>query len=97
MINLKKFILNTLALGVSVAVVAQVQAGTEPYFQPLTQSSAVATPNHINELNSPWQTPAGHISEQLNQHGRNRSRHVSVGCSRPGCRNIGLYVGYDFF
>lgn len=59
MINLKKFILNTLALGVSVAVVAQVQAGTEPYFQPLTQSSAVATPNHINELNSPWQTPAG--------------------------------------
>lgn len=34
-------------------------AGTEPYFNPLTQSSAVASPNHLNELNSPWQAPAG--------------------------------------
>lgn len=34
-------------------------AGSEPYFNPLTQSSAVASPNHINELNSPWQMPAG--------------------------------------
>lgn len=34
-------------------------AGTEPYFNPLTQSSAVASPNHINELTRPWQTPAG--------------------------------------
>lgn len=59
MLNVKKFMLNALALGVSVVTVAQAQAGTEPYFQPLTQSSAVAIPNHINELNSPWQTPAG--------------------------------------
>ena len=34
-------------------------AGTEPFFTPLTQSSAVASPNHVNELNSPWQVPAG--------------------------------------
>ena len=34
-------------------------AGTEPFFNPLTQSSAVASPNHINELSSPWQAPVG--------------------------------------
>ena len=44
-----------LALAISSTVVA----GTEPFFTPLTQSSAVASPNHVNELNSPWQTPAG--------------------------------------
>jgi len=36
-----------------------VSAGTLPYFNPLTQSTAVASPNHINELMSPWQAPAG--------------------------------------
>lgn len=34
-------------------------AGTQPFFNPLTQSTAVGSPNHINELNSPWQVPAG--------------------------------------
>jgi hypothetical protein len=40
-------------------------AGTNPYFNPLTQSSAVAPPpdvgdeSHVNEVNTPWQTPAG--------------------------------------
>ena len=34
-------------------------AGTEPFFNPLTQSTAVASPNHLNELHSPWQVPAG--------------------------------------
>jgi len=35
-------------------------AGTDLFFNPLVQSSAVAMlPNHINELNNPWQTPAG--------------------------------------
>lgn len=46
----------------SVAVIAATQmavAGTEPYFTPLTQSTAVASPNHVNELNGPWTTPAG--------------------------------------
>lgn len=44
------------------AVVALSQAavgGTDVYFNPLTQSAAVASPNHINELNGPWVTPAG--------------------------------------
>lgn len=40
-------------------------AGTDTYFVPLQQSSAVATPNHINELNSPWQTPAGISQKNL--------------------------------
>lgn len=44
-----------LALAVSQAALA----GTDPYFSPLTQSSAVASPDHVNELNSPWQTPGG--------------------------------------
>lgn len=34
-------------------------AGTDVYFNPLTQSSAVASPNHINELTQPWVAPAG--------------------------------------
>ena len=35
-------------------------AATDVFFNPLTQSTAVAQiPNHINELNSPWQVPAG--------------------------------------
>ena len=34
-------------------------AGTDIWFNPLTQSAAVASPNHVNELNSPWQAPAG--------------------------------------
>ena len=49
-----------LGIGLAALVVAPVVlAGTDPYFNPLTQSSAVASPNHINELNSPWQVPAG--------------------------------------
>ncbi len=35
-------------------------AGTGVFFNPLTQSAAVAqVPNHVSELNSPWQVPAG--------------------------------------
>lgn len=34
-------------------------AGSSTYFNPLTQSTAVASPNHVNELHSPWQVPAG--------------------------------------
>ncbi len=48
-----------LVAAVSAVAASSAFAGTQPYFNPLTQSSAVATPNHINELNSPWQTPAG--------------------------------------
>ena len=48
-----------LVSGLATAVSSVAVAGTLPYFNPLTQSTAVATPQHINELNSPWQTPAG--------------------------------------
>ncbi len=35
-------------------------AGTDVFFNPLTQPAAIAqVPDHINELNSPWQVPAG--------------------------------------
>ncbi len=35
-------------------------AGTDIFFNPLIQSAAVAqVVNHVNELNSPWQVPAG--------------------------------------
>ncbi len=47
------------------AAMSAVQAGTEPYFNPLTQSTAVASPQHVNELNSPWQTPAGLSQDNL--------------------------------
>ncbi len=56
-----KITVSALALAVSQAALA----GTEPYFNPLTQSAAVASPNHINELNSPWQAPAGVSQKSL--------------------------------
>ena len=41
-------------------------AGTDVFFNPLTQSTAVAqVPNHVNELTSPWQVPAGVSSRNL--------------------------------
>ena len=49
----------------ALALAQMASAGTEPYFHPLIQSTAVATPNHINELNSPWQVPAGITQKNL--------------------------------
>jgi len=41
-------------------------AGTDVYFNPLVQGAAVAqAPNHINELNNPWQMPAGVTATNL--------------------------------
>ncbi len=57
----KHLAVGALALAVSQAAVA----GTNPYFSPLTQSSAVASPDHVNELNSPWQTPGGISQSRL--------------------------------
>jgi hypothetical protein len=34
-------------------------SGTDIYFNPLTQSATVASPNHPNELTGPWIAPAG--------------------------------------
>ncbi|MEM9622298.1 MAG: alkaline phosphatase PhoX [Pseudomonadota bacterium] len=54
------------ALAIAMAqLTTSAYAGSEPFFTPLTQSSAVASPNHVNELNSPWQVPAGITSTNL--------------------------------
>ena len=53
-------------LGVlAIACSQSLLAGTDPYFNPLTQSTAVASPNHVNELNSPWQAPPGISQKNL--------------------------------
>ena len=56
---MNRFILKAVVGSMVLAGAQGATAGTDIYFNPLTQSTAVATPNHINELNSPWQTPAG--------------------------------------
>lgn len=65
MITKKKTWSLCVAAGTSLALAQTAVAGTGPYFAPLTQSTAVATPNHVNEINSPWQTPAGITQEPL--------------------------------
>lgn len=54
-----------LAGAIAIALSQSASAGTDLFFNPLTQSSAVASPNHINELNSPWQVPAGISQKNL--------------------------------
>ncbi len=50
----------TVSLCALLAAAQAANAATDTFFIPLTQSAAVAQgPNHINELNSPWQVPAG--------------------------------------
>jgi hypothetical protein len=56
---MNRFTLNAIVASMVLAGAQGAVAGTDVYFNPLTQSTAVATPNHVNELNSPWQTPAG--------------------------------------
>lgn len=52
--------------GILLACAQTASAGTEVFFNPLTQSATVAqTPNHVNELNSPWQVPTGVSYENL--------------------------------
>lgn len=60
-----KVLSKAMVCGLAAAVSSVVVAGTQPYFNPLTQSTAVATSNHINELTAPWQTPAGFSQENL--------------------------------
>ncbi len=57
--------LGGLAAAIALACAPAAMAGTDIFFNPLTQSSAVASPNHINELHSPWQTPPGLTQENL--------------------------------
>lgn len=56
---MQKILSKCLVGGAALVLAPLTTAGTDVYFNPLTQSAAVASPNHINELNSPWQAPAG--------------------------------------
>ena len=54
------FTKSSILTGVLLACAQSASAGTDVFFNPLTQSAAVAQiANHVNELNSPWQVPAG--------------------------------------
>ncbi|MEZ5558988.1 MAG: DUF839 domain-containing protein [Pseudomonadales bacterium] len=57
---MKTFAKTAVSAGVMLVTAQLAHAATDVYFNPLTQSAAVAqVPNHVNELNSPWQVPAG--------------------------------------
>lgn len=57
---MKRLARTTIASGVLLAMSQATCAATDVFFNPLTQSAAVAqVPNHVNEINSPWQVPAG--------------------------------------
>jgi hypothetical protein len=57
---MRQFTRTAVSSGMLLAFSFATQAGTDVFFNPLTQSAAVAQiPNHLNELNSPWQVPAG--------------------------------------
>lgn len=53
-------------LAASAVVLSQASfAGTDLFFNPLTQSAPVSQPNSVNELTSPWQVPAGISQDNL--------------------------------
>jgi len=57
---MNQFKQTTIVAALALAGMHTAFAATDVFFNPLTQSAAVAqVPNHINELNSPWQVPAG--------------------------------------
>ena len=57
---MNRVIRKAVVTGLMLAGAQVASAGTDVYFNPLIQSTAVAqVPNHINELNTPWQMPAG--------------------------------------
>jgi hypothetical protein len=62
---MNRFVIKTVVSSMALAI-APAYAGTDIYFNPLIQSTAVApVANHINELNSPWQMPAGVTATNL--------------------------------
>lgn len=56
---------NHLLIAALLAPVATVQAGSEIWFTPLTQSAPVVTPNAFEEAAQPWVSPAGIIQKNL--------------------------------
>jgi len=60
------FTKTTIAGAMVLAGAPTLHAATDIFFNPLIQSAAVAQhPNHVNELNSPWQMPAGVTATNL--------------------------------
>jgi hypothetical protein len=49
----------TLLTGAALSTSPAVQAGSDVWFTPLTQSALVVPPNGLAEISSPWVTPAG--------------------------------------
>jgi hypothetical protein len=63
---MQSFIKKALFTSIVLACAQNVSAGTDVFFNPLTQSAAVAqVADHVNELNSPWQVPAGVTYQNL--------------------------------
>lgn len=63
---MQQFTKSSIATALLLAGMQTASAATDVFFNPLTQSTAVAqVPNHVNELNSPWQVPAGVSYTQL--------------------------------
>lgn len=61
-----KHAFSKLSIALALVGLAQItSAGTDTFFNPLTHSASVASPNHINELNNPWVAPAGIIGKNL--------------------------------
>jgi uncharacterized protein len=61
-----KHAFSKLSLALALVGFAQITtAGTDTFFNPLTHSASVASPNHINELNNPWVIPAGVTTKNL--------------------------------
>ena len=89
---MKRFTLNTLVSALALSGMQTVFAGSDVFFNPLTQSTAVATPNHINELNSPWQTPAGMQQRNLTSLGG-----IEADPSQSVVRVQGLGTGASMF
>jgi len=57
---MEQFSRSAVFTGLLLACAQTANAGTDVFFNPLTQSAAVAQiSNHVNELTSPWQVPAG--------------------------------------
>lgn len=46
-------------MGAALAAAPVLQAGTDVWFTPLTQSAPVVSPNALEELSAPWVAPAG--------------------------------------
>lgn len=53
------------ACALALAVSQAANAGTAPYFVPLTHSEGVTNANSIDELNAPWEAPAGMTQTNL--------------------------------